>query len=75
MRLQGGGQPFREQLIRCRKTRHQSHQLSIDSELPVRMVVEVPLAGLALASSVGSARTACPRLIRDLELYAEMFAE
>ena len=33
MPLPGGGQPFREQLIRCRKTRHQPHQPSIGSEI------------------------------------------
>ena len=33
MPLQGGGQPFPEQLIRHRKTRHQPHQPSIGSEI------------------------------------------
>ena len=33
MPLQGGGQPFPEQLIRHRKTRHQPHQPSISSEI------------------------------------------
>ncbi len=51
MPLQGGGQTLREQLIRCRKTRHQPHQPSIDSEMPVRMVVEVPLAGLSFGAA------------------------
>jgi len=42
----GGGQPFREQLMRRRKTRHQPHQPPIGSEMPVDMVAEVPLTGL-----------------------------
>jgi len=43
---EGGGQPFREQLIRCQKTRYQPHQPPIGSEMPIDMVAEVPLTGL-----------------------------
>jgi hypothetical protein len=42
-----GGQPFRVQLIGCRKTRHQPHKPLIGSEMPVHMVAEVPLTGLS----------------------------
>jgi hypothetical protein len=44
---QMGGQPFRVQLIGCRKTRHQPHKPLIGSEMPVHMVAEVPLTGLS----------------------------
>ena len=52
--FQGGGQPFREQLIRRRKTRHQPHQPPIGPEMPVDMVAEVPLAGLFLSGTAVS---------------------
>jgi len=44
---EGGGQPFREQLILCQKTRHQPHQPPTGSEMPMDMVAEVPLTGLS----------------------------
>jgi hypothetical protein len=52
----GGGQPFREQLIRCRKTRHQPHQPPIGPEMPIDMVAEVPLAGLSFCAGRTPAR-------------------
>ena len=39
--------------MRRRKTRHQPHQPPIGSEMPVRMVEEVPLTGLSFVN--------CPR--------------
>jgi len=44
---EGGGQPFPEPLIWCRKTRHQPHQPPTSSEMPAGMVAEVPLTGLS----------------------------
>jgi hypothetical protein len=49
---QGGGQPFPEPLILCRKTRHQPHQPPISSEMPVGMVAEVPLAGQSFGRTI-----------------------
>jgi hypothetical protein len=44
---EGGGQPFPEPLMWCRKTRHQPHQPPTSSEMPIDMVAEVPSAGLS----------------------------